>query len=202
MNGQRALIYSRIRENQLNPGENDLTRGARQQAVAQAATAKLTSPSTLLGLPFDGDSLMRPLTTDLSTAQLLELGWVKFRASASHTLYCRLGGDATSAGGASVIIPSEDNRNVLSMWAGLSAPQPPTTTYGPGLPHRPPAPVAAASPSDGSSDDSPTVRVDEPLDEPELTTTTSPRTTTTSPSEPTTSPTSRESLPPLRPPRP
>ena len=33
MNGERALIYSRIRENQLNPGENDLTRGARQQAV-------------------------------------------------------------------------------------------------------------------------------------------------------------------------
>ena len=47
MNGERALIYSRIRENQLNPAENDLTRGARQQAVAQAATAKLTSPSTL-----------------------------------------------------------------------------------------------------------------------------------------------------------
>ena len=43
MNGEQALIYSRIRENQLNPGENDLTRGARQQAVAQAATAKLTS---------------------------------------------------------------------------------------------------------------------------------------------------------------
>ena len=47
MNGERALIYSRIRENQLNPAENDLTRGARQQAVAQAATAKLTSVSTL-----------------------------------------------------------------------------------------------------------------------------------------------------------
>jgi hypothetical protein len=31
-----------------------------------------------------------------------------------------------------VIIPSEDNRNVLSMWAGNSAPQPPTTTFGPG----------------------------------------------------------------------
>ena len=39
-------------------------------------------------------SLMKPLTTDLSTWQLIELGWVKFRASGSHTLYCRLGGDA------------------------------------------------------------------------------------------------------------
>jgi len=132
MNGQQALIYSRIRENQLNPGENDLTRAARQQAVAQAAEAKLASVGTLVDLPFDGSKLMKPLATDLSTWQLMELGWVKFRASGSHTLYCRLGGDATSVGGSSVLLPSEDNRSVLAMWAGLSAPQPPTTTFGPG----------------------------------------------------------------------
>jgi LCP family protein required for cell wall assembly len=132
MNGEQALIYSRIRENQLNPGENDLTRAARQQAVTQAAEAKLASVGTVVDLPFDGDKLMKPLTTDLTTWQLMELGWVKFRASGSHTLYCRLGGDATSVGGSSVLLPSEDNRSVLAMWAGLSAPQPPTTTYGPG----------------------------------------------------------------------
>ncbi len=132
MTGEQALIYSRIRENQLNPGENDLTRGARQQAVAQAATAKLTSLSTFLDLPFDGKSLMKPLTTDLTQWQLLELGWVKFRASSSHTLYCRLGGDPETVGSSSVLIPSEDNRNVLAMWAGISAPQPPTSTFGPG----------------------------------------------------------------------
>ena len=132
MTGQQALIYSRIRENQLNPGENDLTRAARQQAVAQAAEAKLASVGTVLSMPFDGSKLMKPLATDLTTWQLLELGWVKFRASGSHTLYCRLGGDATSVGGSSVLLPSEDNRSVLAMWAGLSAPQPPTTTFGPG----------------------------------------------------------------------
>ena len=32
----------------------------------------------------------------------------------------------------SVIVPSEDNRSVLAMWAGATAPQPPTTTFGPG----------------------------------------------------------------------
>jgi LCP family protein required for cell wall assembly len=132
MNGEQALIYSRIRENQLNPGENDLTRSARQQAVAQAATAKLASVSTVLDLPFDGSSLMKPLTTDLSTWQLIQLGWVKFRSSGSHTVYCRLGGDPTTVGGSSVLLPSEDNRSVLAMWDGLSAPQPPTSTFGPG----------------------------------------------------------------------
>jgi LCP family protein required for cell wall assembly len=132
MNGEQALIYSRIRENQLNPGENDLTRAARQQAVTQAAETKLASVGTILGLPFDGSKLMKPLATDLTTWQLIELGWVKFRASGSHTLYCRLGGDPATIGGSSVLQPSEDNRNVVEMWLRQSAPQPPTSTYGPG----------------------------------------------------------------------
>jgi hypothetical protein len=75
---------------------------------------------------------MKPLATDLSTWQLIELGWVKFRSSPSHTIYCRLGGDPETVGSSDVIIPSEDNRSALAMWAGLSAPQPPTTTFGPG----------------------------------------------------------------------
>jgi LCP family protein required for cell wall assembly len=132
MSGERALIYSRIRENQLNPAENDLTRAARQQAVAQAAAAKLLSFSTIVSLPFDGSSLFSPVTTDLTASQLIELGWVKFRSSSAHALYCRLGGDAADVGGASVLLPSEDNRATLAMWAGLSSPQPPTTTFGPG----------------------------------------------------------------------
>ena len=44
MDGRRALIYSRIRENRLNPSENDLTRGERQQAVVQAIGDKLDEP--------------------------------------------------------------------------------------------------------------------------------------------------------------
>jgi LCP family protein required for cell wall assembly len=122
MNGERALIYSRIRENTLDPAENDLTRTMRQQAVTQAVLSKLTSLSALARMPFHGASFIRPLATDLSTGQLIELGWVKFRSSSGNTLHCRLGG--TSSGG-SDIIPSEDNRNVLAMFLGASAPQPP-----------------------------------------------------------------------------
>jgi LCP family protein required for cell wall assembly len=130
--GQRALIYSRVRENRLDPAENDLTRGARQQAVLQAATAKLTSPWTLARLPFNGDKLMKPLTTDLTAAQLMQLGWVKFRSGGDRTLYCRLGGDPETVGGQAAIVPTEENRNVLSMFEGRSAPQPPDGTYAPG----------------------------------------------------------------------
>ena len=122
MDGRRALVYSRIRENKLDPAENDLTRTTRQQAVTQAVLSKFTSIGPLIRMPFDGASFVKPLATDLSTNQLIELGWVKFRSSSGDSLHCRLGG--TSSGGTD-IIPSEDNRNVLSMFLGDSAPQPP-----------------------------------------------------------------------------
>lgn len=129
MGGQRALIYSRIRENMLNPAETDVTRGARQQAVMDAVTAKLASPGTFLRLPFSGTSLVKPLTTDLSTAQLMQLGWVKFRASSASSVHCRLGGDLGGNGTGS---PSEDNPATLAMFLGKSAPQAPNDPFGPG----------------------------------------------------------------------
>ena len=36
MDGRRALVYSRIRTNQLDPSDSDITRGVRQQIVADA----------------------------------------------------------------------------------------------------------------------------------------------------------------------
>jgi LCP family protein required for cell wall assembly len=135
MNGQRALIYSRIRENQLNPADSDITRGLRQQAVIRAVMAKLLGFGTVLKLPFNGGSLLNPLTTDLSAWQFTQLGWVLKRAGQKNALHCRLGGTATSIGGASVIVGNEDNLSVVQMVTGRAAPQPPrpgSGQYGPG----------------------------------------------------------------------
>jgi LCP family protein required for cell wall assembly len=129
MGGQRALIYSRIRENMLDPSESDVTRGARQQAVMNAVAAKFTSPTVLAKMPFSGGSLAKPLTTDLTGGQLVQLGWVKFRASDSGSVHCRLGGDLGGNGTGS---PSEDNPATIAMFLGKSAPQPPTDPFGPG----------------------------------------------------------------------
>ncbi|MGB2953199.1 MAG: LCP family protein [Gaiellaceae bacterium] len=129
MNGERALVYSRIRENRLNPSETDITRGERQQRVMQAIADKLTSFGTLIKLPTIGGDLLKPLATDLTAGQFLQLAWVKFRAG--KTLHCRLGGDAVGG----YIQPSEDNRNVILMVLGKSAPQPPVPsneTFPPG----------------------------------------------------------------------
>jgi LCP family protein required for cell wall assembly len=136
MDGRRALAYSRIRVNQLDPSETDVQRTERQQAVADAIGDELASPGTFLRLPFVGDSLAAPLTTDLSAWELGQLGWVRFRAGES--LRCRLGGDPATIGGESVILGSEDNAAVVAMFLGRSAPLPPPkgAPYAPGCRRR------------------------------------------------------------------
>lgn len=128
MGGRRALVYSRIRENRLNPAENDLSRGERQQQVVRAIGGELTSFGTLVRMPLLADDLIAPLATDLSASELAQLGWVTKRAG--RTLRCRLGGTPTSVGGESALAPVEENRAVVLMFLGVSAPQPPPPQYG------------------------------------------------------------------------
>lgn len=131
MDGRRALIYSRVRQNQLDPSENDITRGERQQAVLQAMIDEITSFGTFLRMPFIGDDLVAPLATDMSANQLLQLGWVSKRTPASGSLRCRLGGTIADLDGQSVILGSEENAAVIAMVRGDSAPQPPPPGSGP-----------------------------------------------------------------------
>jgi LCP family protein required for cell wall assembly len=121
LDGRHALAYSRVRENTLNPADNDLTRGLRQQRVLSAMASSLASPSSLFSLPSIGRAIADPLSTDLSANDLLELGWRKERSS--RTLHCHLGG--TPAGFSTELIGGEENRQVVEMWLGHSAPQPP-----------------------------------------------------------------------------
>jgi LCP family protein required for cell wall assembly len=133
MDGRRALVYSRIRHNQLDPADNDFTRSRRQQDVVEATLDKVTSFGTSLKLPFVGDQLAAPLATDLGAWQLMQLGWVYFRADKGKALHCRLGGDPATVGGESVILGSEDNVSTVAMFTGRSAPLAPPR----GLPYAP-----------------------------------------------------------------
>ncbi len=134
MDGRRALVYSRIRENRLDPSETDLDRARRQQQVVQATADRLTSLGGALRLPFAGGDILAPLATDLSATELLQLGWVYFRADASNALHCRLGGDPATVDGESVLLGSEDNVATVAMFSGRSAPLPPPKglLYAPG----------------------------------------------------------------------
>jgi LCP family protein required for cell wall assembly len=130
MNGRRALIYSRIRMNRLDPGESDLTRVRRQQQVLEAIQAKAFSLGTFLRMPLVGDELARPLATDLSAGELLQLGWRQKRTPSSQTLNCNLGGDVQGG----FIQGTEENVSVIAMVTGESAPQPPPPGAGPFAP--------------------------------------------------------------------
>ncbi len=135
MDGRRALIYARIRINQLDPAENDITRGERQQAVLQAIADEITSFDTFLRMPFIGDELVAPLATDLSANQFIQLGWVKRRTPSDGLLRCRLGGSVADIDGQSFIIGSEDNASIIAMVEGKTAPQRPRPgegLFGPG----------------------------------------------------------------------
>ena len=133
MDGRRALVYSRIRHNLLDPTENDFTRARRQQDVVEATLDRVTSLGTAVKLPFVGDQLAAPLATDLGAWQLMQLGWVYFRADKGKALHCRLGGDPATVGGESVILGSEDNVSTIAMFTGRSAPLAPAR----GLPYAP-----------------------------------------------------------------
>lgn len=122
MDGRRALHYARIRKNELDPAESDLNRVGRQQQVLQATLDEMVSFGTYLRLPFIGEDLVSPLTTDLSQNELFQLAWLRFRANDDRTVYCRLG--LTGDG--------DDNAAVLLMFTGRSAIQPPSPISGAG----------------------------------------------------------------------
>ena len=96
MNGRRALIYSRVRKNPLDPAESDITRGERNQAVLQALMSKLAGFGTLMRMPLigrrpDEAARDRPLARTSSSSS----AGPSFRAG--RTLHCRLGGDRRQA---------------------------------------------------------------------------------------------------------
>ena len=124
MDGRRALVYSRIRENRLNPAESDITRG-RPAAGGDPGPAREDGelPDVFVKLPFIGDDLMRPLTTDLSAGEFMQLALVQKRSN--RDVRCRLGGTPQNFGGGSFIQLDEEARRTILAFRGQSAPQPP-----------------------------------------------------------------------------
>ncbi len=133
MDGKKALIFSRIRENVLDPSWTDFARQHDQQLVEQATMAKLANPSQFFGLPFNGSKLLAPISTDLSTWDLMQLAWVKFRGSTGSDLHCRLGGSAENLSGQDVIVgDTYGEKQVLAAVLGLGTAPKPSGLFGPG----------------------------------------------------------------------
>jgi LCP family protein required for cell wall assembly len=73
--GKNAMLYVRIRY-----ADDDFHRASRQQAFVQALQKKLARPSNITKLPEIGKRFMSGVATDLTTNQILQLGYLKWRA--------------------------------------------------------------------------------------------------------------------------
>ena len=113
-----ARVYSRIRENKLDPADTDVSRTERQQAVIQALL-EADEPRVLAKLPI-GDEVMKPLTTDLGRRPA---GPARPRQEAKQQRAARRLGGTPSFGG--FLQPDEEARRTLAAFMGRSAPQPP-----------------------------------------------------------------------------
>jgi LCP family protein required for cell wall assembly len=98
--GREALEYVRIRY-----ADDDFHRAARQQAIVQALTKKLVSPANLPRLPEIGTEFMRGVATDMSTFELVQLGYLKWRANAGAKTVLK--GTPEYIGGVAYVMPPD-----------------------------------------------------------------------------------------------
>ena len=101
MDGKNAMLYVRIRY-----ADDDLHRAARQQLFVQALQEKLARPSTILKIPEIGKHFMNGVATDLTTNEILELGFLKWRAKGGKKIV--LAGEPGFDGGVAYIYPPSD----------------------------------------------------------------------------------------------
>jgi polyisoprenyl-teichoic acid--peptidoglycan teichoic acid transferase len=104
LNGARTLIYSRVR---YNCGD-DFARMERQQQIVAALKSKIVSPVALPLAPWRGSALIRAISTDLGTVDLIKLGWLQARLKNDPKVdRMRLVGTGATIGTESVIIPDD-----------------------------------------------------------------------------------------------
>jgi len=99
MDGKRAEKYVRMRK-----VDNDFFRMARQQQVVQALQKKVMARGNLPHLPWMGGKLIRRTGTDLSTGQLMELAYLKWRTPKNHNYKAVMQGTPSYIGGVSYVV--------------------------------------------------------------------------------------------------
>ncbi len=101
MDGKYAMLYVRIRY-----ADDDIHRAQRQQQFVQALQKKLAQPSNIPKLPEIGTRFMSGVATDLTTNEILQLGYLKWRAKGGKKLV--LTGTSGWEGGVSYVYPPSD----------------------------------------------------------------------------------------------
>ncbi|NLE21969.1 MAG: LCP family protein [Actinobacteria bacterium] len=101
--GKNAMLYVRIRKAY---AEGDFTRAKRQQAFVDALQKKIVQPRNITRLPEIGKRFMSGVSTDLTTNQILELAYLKWRADSGKKLVLK--GEFGWHEGQAVVLPPSD----------------------------------------------------------------------------------------------
>jgi LCP family protein required for cell wall assembly len=102
MDGEEALTYVRVRYS-----DDDFHRMARQQQFMDSLQKKFTSPTNMARLPLFAPTVVEAMVTDLSTSDLMTLGWIKFRTPAERNRKFVLEGDLENIGGLDYVVVSD-----------------------------------------------------------------------------------------------
>ena len=105
--GKYAMLYVRIRY-----ADDDFHRAARQQQFVQALQKKIARPSNVTKLPEIGKKFMSGVATDLTTNQIIELGYLKWRATGGKKMVM-VGTPGWDGGVAYVFPPSDAEKQKL-----------------------------------------------------------------------------------------
>ncbi len=103
LNGDDAMLYVRIRY-----ADDDFHRAKRQQDFVQALQKEIAQPSNITKLPEVGRRFMSGVETDLTTGQLLQLAYVKWRADDKKGRHALLAGEPAYIGGVAYVLPPSD----------------------------------------------------------------------------------------------
>ncbi len=99
--GKYAMLYVRIRY-----ADDDFHRATRQQAFVQALQKKVVQPSNITRLPQIGTKFMSGVATDLTTNQLLEIAYLKWRSDGGRRMV--MGGTPGWEGGVAYVLPPSE----------------------------------------------------------------------------------------------
>ena len=99
LNGTTALQYVRVRD-----CDTDFQRERRQQVFLAALRSKIISPWLIWKAPWSGASLVSALSTDMSTTDMTELGWLEMTLSQPSKDHFLLPGTPTYIGNVNYVI--------------------------------------------------------------------------------------------------
>lgn len=102
MDGEEALVFVRVRYS-----DNDFQRMGRQQLFMEALQKSMASPASLARMPVTAPTIIDNITTDMSTPELMRLGWTKFRTPPESNQKYVLAGSGQDIGGVSYVVLDE-----------------------------------------------------------------------------------------------